>query len=190
MDQSKLEWCYLKSYADAPDQPTHRDFAVSRYIIDPMDVASLPSSLLIATQDDTVVYGYSWNHHVAFQSDQVVIRLQKGDLLFMRGDFIHSRAGYTWNNLCIHTFLGEITTRPHFRGQLVPCYDDKPTVNAHDGTCYVLGCRFVGNTDHALRMHLRSCHNVFIQSFSRCARSNDPRIAVAEAEIINLADDF
>jgi hypothetical protein len=161
---SMLAWNYLKSYAGAPDQPIHRNFASTTSSLDPLDATALPGSLLLATQDDTMIYGFGWNHQVAFQSEKNSIQLHKGGMILFRGDFIHARAGYDWNNLCVHTLLPSTSEHSPVSGQLIPLYMDKPRVDPLDCRCYVWGCRYQGPTKRDLSKHLCSHHNFMTRS--------------------------
>jgi hypothetical protein len=187
IDQTTIEWNFLKSYGNAPDQSVHRNFLLTRSDQNPMDASVLPGSLLVATQDDTIVYGYGWNHQVAFESSKTVIQLRRGDILFYRGDFIHSRAGYSWKNLCVHTFLGSVYSPPQFYGQLVPLYADNPPVDMNDCACYVWGCQYTARTRRALSKHLSSRHHFVMQSPRARGLSNG---SVGEAEVVDLTWPF
>ncbi|KAE9334557.1 hypothetical protein PR003_g13464 [Phytophthora rubi] len=180
---SAMDWKFLKSYAGAPDEPIHRNFNLSRSSTNPMDAAALPGSLLLATQDDTLIYGFGWNHQVAFESNKTEIHLRKGDLLIFRGDFIHARAGYSWNNLCIHAFLGRAPTCFRAPGPLIPQYDDKPQVNANDIRCYVWHCGFEGRSKRSLSNHISGHHNFVARRSSSTSPNYDPHRAANEAEM-------
>ncbi|KAL3672306.1 hypothetical protein V7S43_002964 [Phytophthora oleae] len=120
-------WFFSKTRGRTPDQPIHRNFPSSRFAVNPMDVSSVPGSMIIATMDDTIINGYGWNHQVAFQSKRTEIKLQMGDILFIRGDFIHSQTGYAYNNLCVQAFMVALPPgNPWRRAQLVPLYEDEP----------------------------------------------------------------
>jgi hypothetical protein len=73
IDQTTIECNFLKSNGYAPGQSVHRNFLLTRSDQNPMDASVLPGSLLVATQDDPIVYGYGWNHQVAFEPSKTVI---------------------------------------------------------------------------------------------------------------------
>ncbi|EGZ30427.1 hypothetical protein PHYSODRAFT_295230 [Phytophthora sojae] len=78
-----VTWYFVKTRGGTPNQPIRRNFASADH---PMDVSSVPGCLIIATTDDTRFVGFGWNHQVAFQSKKTEIKLQMGDMLFLRGD--------------------------------------------------------------------------------------------------------
>ncbi|ETP01565.1 hypothetical protein F441_21209 [Phytophthora nicotianae CJ01A1] len=87
------EWQFLKTVAGASNQLVRRRFSPDPVGDECVKPISVPGSLYIATEDNTYIYGYGWNHNVAMVSDRQHITLNKGDLILMRGDFIYARAG-------------------------------------------------------------------------------------------------
>ncbi|KAG7390837.1 hypothetical protein PHYPSEUDO_006659 [Phytophthora pseudosyringae] len=66
--RSDTEWSMLRTAAGSRDSPVRRDFAPPEADIHAADLNALPGLLLVAIQDDTVLYGYGWNSMVAFRS--------------------------------------------------------------------------------------------------------------------------
>ncbi|KAG7388863.1 hypothetical protein PHYPSEUDO_011697 [Phytophthora pseudosyringae] len=95
----------LRTAAGSRDSPVRRDFAPSEADIHAADLNALPGLLLVATQADTVLYGYGWNSMVAFRSNMHTIVLNKGDMMLMRGDYMYSPAGCNSNHLILHGYL-------------------------------------------------------------------------------------
>ncbi|KAG7388067.1 hypothetical protein PHYPSEUDO_013186 [Phytophthora pseudosyringae] len=56
------------------------------------------------TNDDTVIHGFGWNRLVALRSNSDDIRLNKGDAITFRGDFVHAPVGYDINNISAHCY--------------------------------------------------------------------------------------
>jgi hypothetical protein len=156
---NNTEWSMLRTAAGARDSPVRRDFAPPEADIHAADLNALPGLLLVATQDDTVLYGYGWNSMVAFRTNAQTIVLNKGDMMLMRGDYMYSPAGYDTNNLVLHGYLDTEFYLREYEGtepQLVAVIDD--TSDVDDLFCYVPNCPFVASGATSLRKHLRRFH--------------------------------
>jgi hypothetical protein len=99
------EWSFLRTMAGAADQPIRRDFPPPGADNHAANLATVPGLLLVATQDDTVMYGFGWNRRVALRSNREMIHLNAGDLMMFRGDFMYGNAGYETNNLLVQAYL-------------------------------------------------------------------------------------
>lgn len=158
------EWEFVKTRCGAQDQLVRREYAPVRSGRAALDVCSLPGSVLIALEDNTFLYGYGWNHHVAMQSKRNLIRLNKGDLILFRGDFIFSLVGYQRNNVCVHGILDtprytrQVTHLPEF----VAVEDD--TRPADERSCFVWNCPFRSSGADSLRKHLNRYHGMFFNA--------------------------
>ncbi|KAL3667535.1 hypothetical protein V7S43_007090 [Phytophthora oleae] len=152
------EWSLLKTHAGALDQPVRRDFPPPLPDMNAADVQGVLGVLLLATKDDTVIYGYGWNRLVALHSNVETIRLNKGDMFLFRGDFIYSPAGYLTSNLFVHGFL-DSPFYPRNIGinepLLVAVIDDQSIFD--DLFCFVHNCDFVATGAMSLRRHLNRC---------------------------------
>ncbi|KAL3657084.1 hypothetical protein V7S43_017997 [Phytophthora oleae] len=134
----------------------HRNFAFPIYNPNPVDAAGIPRSLIVATQDDTLVYGYGWNHQVALESNKVTIKLRKGASYF---------------------YEGILSTH------LIPLYDDNPPSATDDCHCYVWGYQYIGRSSRALTKHQSSYHNFVTQNPPTRESTYDPLAAAVEAEV-------
>jgi hypothetical protein len=157
------EWSALRTIAGAVDSPVRRDFPPPLPDIHAAELSSVPGELLIETQYNTILYGYGWNHLVALRSNLQIIRLNKGDMILLRGDFIYATAGYETNNLIVHAYLDtpnyqrdEEGSDPH----LVAVVDDV-TVADESPFCYVHNCPFVASGVTSLRRHFNRYHSFF-----------------------------
>jgi hypothetical protein len=104
---SATEWTLLRTFAGATDSPVRRDYPPPN--VHAAELGALPGVLLVATQDDTILYGYGWNRLVALRSNththKEMIRLNKVEMIMRRGDFIYATAGSESNNLVLHAYL-------------------------------------------------------------------------------------
>jgi len=69
------DWEFLRTAPGADDQLVHRDFTPVVPGADCANAYSVPGPVLIATQDNTFLYGYGWNNQLAMQSYRQLIRL-------------------------------------------------------------------------------------------------------------------
>lgn len=127
---------------------------------DYLDVCSVPGSLFMAIQDNMCFYGYRWNNQVAMQSNRKLIKLNKGDLIIFRGDYMFGRIGYRANHAYLDTPLYDR-----------PVYQPPVTVALMDGTRWVddlfrfmWNCPYKGTGEHSLRKHLNRFHGMFFKS--------------------------
>ncbi|GMF15868.1 unnamed protein product [Phytophthora lilii] len=136
-DSSVAEWQFLKTVAGAPNQLVRRQFPSDPLGEEKIKPMSVPGSLFIATQDNTYIYGYGWSHNVAMVSDRQLITLNKGDLVLLRGDFIHTRGGSRSNNVCVHAFVNNaLYERPLYQPpEFVTLVDDTRWIEEH--FCFV-----------------------------------------------------
>jgi hypothetical protein len=158
------KWSLLRTLAGALDQPVWRDFQAVIAGDGTANLSSLPVSLLVATQNDTVIYGYGWNRIVALRSNAELLLLHKGGMIMMQGDFMYAPAGYTTNNLCVHGYLDT----PFYQRdvdqdqpQAVALIDDMSAID--DLFCYVFNCPFIGSGTTSLRKHLHRFHGFFFR---------------------------
>jgi hypothetical protein len=159
-DTSATEWSVLRTAAGSRDSPIRRDFPVVEADIHAADLNAAPGVLLVATQDDTVLYGYGWNHLVAFRSNAETIVLNKGDMMLFRGDYIYSPAGNQTNSFLLHGYLDTPYYLREFEGEdanLVAVIEDRAVID--DLFCYVYDCPFVASGVNSLRKHLRRYHS-------------------------------
>jgi hypothetical protein len=151
----------MRTAPGADDQLVHRDFTLVVPGADCANACSVPGSVLIATQDNTFLYGYGWNNQLAMQSYRQIIRLNKGDLMLLRGDFMHSRVGCQSNHVCNHGYLDTpLYARPQGHNpEMVSVMNDNRLVDSL--FCFVWQCPFKGSGENALRKHLNPFHGMF-----------------------------
>ncbi|KAL3656482.1 hypothetical protein V7S43_018629 [Phytophthora oleae] len=153
------EWSIVKTIAGAPNQSVRRDFPPPQAGTDAVDLAAIPAELLVATQDDTVIHEFGWNRLVALRSNSDAIRLDKGDIIMFRGDFMHALAGFDINNICAHCYLDTLFYLEGSDRKLAPVIDDMSAID--DLFCYIYNCHFVASGTNSLRKHLNRFHNFF-----------------------------
>ncbi|ETI40774.1 hypothetical protein F443_13938 [Phytophthora nicotianae P1569] len=163
-DSKVAEWQFLKTVAGASNQLVRRRFSPDPVGDECVKPISVPGSLYIATEDNTYIYGYGWNHNVAMVSDRQHITLNKGDLILMRGDFIYARAGSRSNNVCVHASVDSaLYERPLYQPpEFVTLVDDTRWIEEH--FCFVWNCPFRGTGQHSLRRHLNRYHKMVFRN--------------------------
>lgn len=87
------------------DQPARREFLPVAPRPESINVADLPRLLFLATQDGTPFYGYVWNNHIALKSSHQLTKLNKGDFVIFRGDYMFAGADGSAYNVCVHAWL-------------------------------------------------------------------------------------
>ncbi|ETM99739.1 hypothetical protein PPTG_18496 [Phytophthora nicotianae INRA-310] len=163
-DNRVAEWQFLKTVAGASNQLVRRRFSPDPVGDECVKSISVPGSLYIATEDNTYIYGYGWNHNVAMVSDRQHITLNKGDLILMGGDFIYARAGSRSNNVCVHASVDSaLYERPLYQPpEFVTLVDDTRWIEEH--FCFVWNCPFRGTGQHSLRRHLNRYHKMVFRN--------------------------
>jgi len=153
------EWNFLRTMAGAADQPIRRDFPPPGADNHAANLATVPGLLLVATQDDTVMYGFGWNRRVALRSNREMIH--------------HGNAGYETNNLLVQAYLDTPFYHRNIetdQPEVVALIDDVSA--ADDLFCYAYNCPFVASGRNSLRRHLHRFHSFYF---------NRPRIQNAQA---------
>ncbi|KAG3006767.1 hypothetical protein PC121_g16112 [Phytophthora cactorum] len=115
---------------------------------------------MIVLQDNTSIYGFGWNAEIALRSEREEIRLNKGDIVMFRGDFIYSPVGYSSPNVCLQAYLdmpGYERDELH-QPQLVPCINNDKSMRDDDRFCFAWRCEYVGTGAHCVRKHLNRFH--------------------------------
>jgi hypothetical protein len=150
------DWQFIKTLAGSTDCIGRREFETDLSQV--MNVCAIPGSILVATENDTFVYGYGWNVSMALTSNKKLITLNKGGILMCRGDYIYAPAGYQSNRVVLHAFLDMPTfERPAgHQPHLVMEYDD--TVAQDNMFCFVWKCPFKTSGETSLRKHLNRFH--------------------------------
>ncbi|KAL3665165.1 hypothetical protein V7S43_009794 [Phytophthora oleae] len=154
-------WNVLKSLPGGPAQAPHRDFPVNMGdAFDFWDYTQLPGSMMLAVQDDTILHGYGgWNRIAADLKEHVLIRLNRGDVIMFRGEFIHAGAGYDTTNIRIHCFLEPPAFQHAPNTTTIVALLDPDQVRASPTVCPV--CRNQYATRQGMLRHLRSWHRVY-----------------------------
>jgi hypothetical protein len=75
------EWRFIKTLAGSNPQPLRREFESAASEADLLDACAIPGSVMIATEDNTFLYAFGWNHKLALKSNRVLIELNKGDMI-------------------------------------------------------------------------------------------------------------
>ncbi|KAG6958775.1 hypothetical protein JG688_00010364 [Phytophthora aleatoria] len=142
-----IEWSFLRAIAGALDSRVRRDFPPPVADTRTADLSVVPGVLLVVMQDDAVFYAFGRNRLVALSSNVEMIRLYKGDIIMLRGDFIYFTAGYETNNLVVHAYLDTTSylrdverAEPH-----IVNYSDGVSTVADDPLCYIHNCRRCGS---------------------------------------------
>ncbi|KAG6619599.1 uncharacterized protein IUM83_18894 [Phytophthora cinnamomi] len=160
-DAIATEWRVLKTLPGAQDQLVKREFEPQ----DPEEsqsVSSVPASLYLAIEENTFFYGYGSNNRIALTSERELVRLNKGDLILCRGDFMFSRAGNK-KNVCVHAYIDtpqlarEVCSPP----VMVPVMEDTHQVD--DLFCFVWNYPYRARGECSLRKHLNKYHGFYFK---------------------------
>ncbi|KAG6972159.1 hypothetical protein JG688_00004117 [Phytophthora aleatoria] len=170
-DAEANDWRYLKTVAGSKDQPVRRDFPPSSDTSKLTNPCSVPGSIVIVLQDNTSISGFGWNAQIAMRSEREAIRLNKGDILMFRGDFIYPAVGYSRPNVCLHAYLGVPGyERDEFhQPQLVPYINNDVYICKQDDDrfCFAWRCEYVRTGAHCVRKHLNQFHGFCLQESQR-----------------------
>ncbi|KAG6947446.1 hypothetical protein JG688_00015552, partial [Phytophthora aleatoria] len=93
---------------------------------------------VIVLQNNTSICGFGWNAQIALRSEREEIRLNKGDILMFRDDFIYSPVGYSSPNVCLHAYLDmPVYERDELhQTQLVPYINNDKPKRDDDRFCF------------------------------------------------------
>jgi hypothetical protein len=98
----------ITSKPDCMEQEPHTDYDVGDAAFAKAPLDALPFSVLLAIDDGTkfVVYGPAAS---CVKEDRQELTLNAGDLLFFRGDIVHSGASYSKPNSRVHVYVDRYT---------------------------------------------------------------------------------
>lgn len=93
----------LKSLPGCQEQPMHMDYELDTPEFDHLPPTSHPCAAIIALQDGTLLP--TWPRLADGSIVRYNVELNKGDVLWFRGDLVHAGAEYGEQNVRIHAFL-------------------------------------------------------------------------------------
>ncbi|KAL3671885.1 hypothetical protein V7S43_002553 [Phytophthora oleae] len=116
--------------------------------------------MMLAVQDDTIIYGYGgWNRIATDLDEHFLIRLNRGDALIFRGEFIHAGSGYDTTHIQIHCFLEPPAFQHAANTTAIVAILDPDEVRAPPTVCPV--CRNEYTSRQGMLRHLRNGYRVY-----------------------------